>query len=276
MHPHPALSDTSKPILKWVGGKSRLLPQLQPLLPSGKRLIEPFVGAGSVFLGTQYEQYVINDVNSDLAAFWVYLKERPREFGLRAAELFTVENHSQAAYLRVRDEFNSASDRFERAVRLPYLNRFGFNGLHRVNRSGVFNTPYGKPAKLPRFPWEELEAAASKLSRCLVLNGGFAGAMELAGAGDVVYCDPPYLASRRGVSFTAYSTSSFGRAQHLQLIACAVQATQRGARVLISNHDTPEVRDLFKGWELASMQVRRSVSGLASARGAALELVAML
>ena len=67
MHTHPATS-AAKPIWKWSGGKQRLLPQLLPLLPPGKRLIEPFVGAGSVFLAASYDSHVLNDANSDLIA----------------------------------------------------------------------------------------------------------------------------------------------------------------------------------------------------------------
>lgn len=83
MHLHLPLAPKllpSKPCLKWPGGKRRLLPQLLPLLPPGRRLIEPFVGAGSVFLATDYESYVINDANPDLMAMWAALQGRPREY----------------------------------------------------------------------------------------------------------------------------------------------------------------------------------------------------
>lgn len=277
----PALSPASanpasKPFLKWSGGKQRLLPQLLPLLPPGRRLIEPFVGAGSVFLGADYDYYLINDANSDLVAMWVAVKLRPREFAERAAAFFTEAYHTQEAYLQVRDEFNTLVDRFERAVRLPYLNKFGFNGLFRVNRSGVFNTPYGHPAKLPTFPWEQVEAASRKLDRCLVLNGGFAAAMEHAGVGDVVYCDPPYLDSADGTSFTGYTAQAFGRREHEDLIDSAIMAVSRGAHVLISNHDTDEVRNLYRGWHIEAVEVNRSIASESSRRGKVKEVVARL
>ncbi|WP_431102947.1 DNA adenine methylase [Roseateles noduli] len=281
MHAHPTSAAlpplaASKPLLKWPGGKQRLLSQLLPLLPPGSRLVEPFVGAGSVFLAASYDQYVISDANSDLVTMWVALKERPNEYATRASAFFVEEHRSQDAYLRVRAEFNGLVDRFERAVRLPYLNRFGFNGLFRVNRSGAFNTPYGKPAKVPTFPWEQVEAAAAKLERCLVLNGGFAAAMELAGDGDVVYCDPPYLDSETGASFTAYTVDAFGMEQHERLVECARQAVSRGAHVLISNHDTPEVHELYGGWDVCAVEVRRSVAAGSGSRGIAREVVARL
>ena len=177
MQTHPdttsAPTETSKPFLKWSGGKQRLLAELAKRLPRGKRLIEPFVGAGSVFLGLHYDRYVINDANCDLVAVWTALQSRAEEFIERAAALFCEENRSSESYLRLRAKFNAEEDRFERAVLLPYLNRFGFNGLFRVNRAGQFNVPYGQPARLPSFPQREMEAAHRKLQHTTVLNGGF-------------------------------------------------------------------------------------------------------
>jgi DNA adenine methylase len=276
MHKHPSQPGRTKPFLKWIGGKSRLLPKLLPLIPSGTRLIEPFVGAGSVFLASDFPEYVISDANPDLAAVWVALKSRPGEFMARASEFFAAHHHSQEAYVQVRAEFNTEVDRFERAVRLPYLNKFGFNGIYRVNRSGQCNVPYGRPKTLPNFPWQEMEAAAERLSRCTVLAGGFEAAIDLAGRGDVVYCDPPYLASAEGRSFTGYTGQGFGIAEHEALVVAGLRAVERGATVLISNHDTLQTRGLYAGWDLDTLEAFRSVSAAGGARGVAKELVARL
>jgi DNA adenine methylase len=281
MHQHPnstatASASKSKPYLKWTGGKVRLLPILLPLLPAGsKRLIEPFVGAGSVFLGTDYDSYVINDANPDLVSAWVALQARPRQYIQRAAAIFVEENRSREAYLALRERFNAETDAFERAVLLPYLNRFGFNGLFRVNSKGAFNVPYGQPKVLPRFPWEAMEAASRKLERCTVLNGGFRGAIELAGEGDVVYCDPPYVDDETP-SFTQYTAARFGMHQQRELVAVCEQAVHRGATVLISNHDTPSTRELYADWKVVPVSVRRSVSAKVEARGTVGEVVAIL
>lgn len=280
MHQHPAASPTpaatSKPFLKWLGGKQRLLPELAKRLPVGKRLIEPFVGAGSVFLGLPYDNYVVNDVNSDLVAVWSALQNRPREFIDRARKVFCDENHSADAYLQIRARFNNEPDRFERAVLFLYLNRFGFNGLFRVNRAGRFNVPYGRPTSLPGFPLKEMEAAHEKLQRTTILNGGFSFAMEQAGVGDILYCDPPYMDSSKGASFTGYSSSGFTMRDHEELLEAGVRAASRGATVVISNHDTPETRELYRLWHQESVSVRRSIAANASSRGDARELLAML
>lgn len=277
MHPHPEPCNAppSKPFLKWCGGKQRLLRQLAPLLPAGGRLLEPFVGAGSVFLGTRYDRYVINDANLDLIALWRALQQSPDDYMKRAAALFCEKNHSPTAYARIRGEFNGRSRSDERAVLLPYLNRFGFNGLYRVNSSGIFNAPYGSPAKLPSFPWDEMQAASAKLAFVQIESGSYLNILALAGAGDVVYCDPPYLESTRGKSFTGYTPAGFALRDHIELVAAARMAAARGAHVLISNHDTADSRALYDGCRIEALQVSRTMAARAQARAAARELVAI-
>lgn len=253
-----------------------MLNELLPLLPPGRRLIEPFVGAGAVLLGTDYPCYVINDANPDLIAVWSALQLRSDEYINRAAALFVEANRSEEAYRSIRMEFNSCRDRFERAVRFPYLNRFGFNGLFRVNARGEFNVPYGRPPRLPEFPSERMMAAAHKLHRCTVLTADFTAAIDMARADDVVYCDPPYAPSTSGASFTAYTPSRFGAAQHEALVAACLRAVSRGARVLVSNHDTAYTRELYRGWRIETVRVRRTVSAHVGSRRAAAELVAIL
>lgn len=233
------------------------------------------MGAGSVFLATGYDCCVINDANPDLVATWSALQARPREYMERAAELFVDENQSPDAYASIRARFNAEVDSFERAVLLPYLNRFGFNGLFRVNAKGAFNVPYGQPKVLPNFPWNQMEAASRRLERCLILNGGFRAAIEMAEEGDVVYCDPPYV-DDSAPSFTQYTSARFGIHQQYELVKACEAAVERGATVLISNHDTATTRALYAGWDIHEVSVRRSVSADAGARGIAGELVACL
>jgi DNA adenine methylase len=274
MYFHPQ-NQSCRPFLKWAGGKGRLLAQLLPLFPLRGRLVEPFVGAGSVFLAADYDRYLLADANPDLIAVWVSLQQRPAEFIAESQSYFIEANRTEEAFMRIRAEFNQSHDRWERAVRFIYLNKFGFNGLFRVNKSGNYNVPYSRPAVLPRFPFETLEAAALKLQRCTFLNGGFAATLDECGFGDAVYCDPPYVTSEDEPSFTSYTAGGFGAQQQEQLVTCARLAVKRGATVLISNHDTPYARELYRGWELHTLTVRRSISA-SGPRGMANELVAIL
>lgn len=263
-----------KPFLKWAGGKQRLLPELRQILPAGQRLIEPFLGAGSVFLGTDYPEYFLGDANPDLMAVWVALKSNPRGYVERAESLFCDANRSPEAYARLRHEFNSSCDRLDRAALLLYLNRFGFNGIFRVNSKGEMNTPYGKPQQTPSFPSERLEQASYKLQRAQLHIGGFGFLLTQAGAGDVVYCDPPYSDVGQS-SFTAYTGNGFGVREHQELVCQAWEASRRGAYVAISNHDTPHTRALYTGCEIHQLEVRRSIAAKTSARTSTGEVLAV-
>lgn len=277
MQEHPTTSpSTGAGPLKWAGGKQRLLPQLRRLLAPAERLIEPFVGGGSVFLGTSYPRYLLNDANTAVSEFWSALKTDCKSLMRQAQPFFDDAYRSDEAYRRIRDEFNASVCTIEKSAQLLYLNRFCFNGIYRVNRMGKFNVPYGKPNKVPSFPADRCLFAGEKLKSADIMSGDFEPAMGNGGIGDVIYCDPPYLASDRGSSFTSYTATPFGMTEHLRLVSAARAAARRGATVLISNHDTPETRALYSGMELHALTVRRSVSANAAKRGMAGELVAIL
>ena len=275
MQQHPAFTQqSSKPFLKWAGGKQRLLSQLLGRLPQANRLIEPFVGAGSLFLSGRYPRAILNDANADLMALWTFIQERPAQFCADASGLFCEENRNKRAYECIRQKLNSEVDRYERCVRLLYLNRFGFNGLYRVNKAGSMNTPYGYPSSLPAFPWEQIALAHEKLRDVLIFGGDFQFAMSMAGAGDLVYCDPPYL-PMTSAAFK-YTPAGFSLAEHERLVQAARQAVERGATVAISNHDTPEARALYRGFEVHELPSARHIAAKVCARRSARELLAIL
>lgn len=277
-HPHrlkqSTPSETTRPFLKWTGGKQRLLKKIIPHLPQGKRLIEPFLGAGSAFLGTNYLQYVLGDINADLIAVWNALRERPAEFIDRAQALFAAANTDGASYYRIRARFNSLDDRFERAVLIPYLNRFGFNGLFRENGQGAFNVPYGHLSRTPRFPLEEMVAASKKLQHATLHAGGFHPLLAGAKEGDVVYCDPPYAKVVEN-SFIEYNAAGFSPSDHRVLASAAEQTANRGATVLISNSDTPFTRELYRQCEVVVLTAHRSVAANMHSRGRVSEILAI-
>jgi DNA adenine methylase len=265
----------SKPFLRWAGGKQRLVPVLKKLLPPGQRLIEPFVGAGAVSLSCRFEKYLVNDANPDLISIWTSLKYRPAEFINSASNFFSPEHWSQDTYLRVRDEFNMESDRYQRAVRLIYLNKFGFNGLYRVNREGRFNVPYGYPAKMPTFPAEALQLAAMKMEAFDVRCGGYGHIIELAGPGDVVYCDPPYLSDKDEDSSFAYTVNKFGMTEFRHLVVLCEQAALRGARVIVSQVDNVNARLALRNWSIVPIEVHSSIASSVTSRKLRRELIAL-
>ena len=277
MQTHPEVrTNATRPFLKWAGGKQRLIAQLTPLLPPGNRLIEPFVGAGSVFLSTNYDSYLLNDANADLMSVWRIVKSQPVQLWQGASKYFTEEYRSPAGFQELRERFNRTSDAFERAALMLYLNRFAFNGIYRVNSKGEFNTPYAHLKVLPTLNLDVLQAASKRVQHAQLTCGDFADAIEHAGEGDVVYCDPPYSDSEEAPSFVGYTSSRFDHEEHRRLVSCSAAAVRRGATVLISNHDTPETRRLYSGWEHYQLEARRSVSADPARRGMAKELVAVL
>jgi len=265
----------SKPFLKWLGGKRRLATRILSLLPGGGRLIEPFVGAGSVFLASEHEGAVLNDSNPDLMAIYTALQHDPAALITDARALFSGEYLSLEAYRGLREEFNALAPGLRRAALFIYLNRHGFNGLCRYSLAGRYNVPWGKPTVTPHFPESELWAAAARLEHTTLFCGDFAAAFAQVRSGDAVCCDPPYLSLEGKASFTKYDGHGFGIQDHERLVALAREACARGATVAICNHDTPQARSLYGGSEITAIQVARSISASATLRTPASEIIAV-
>lgn len=132
----------NRAFLKWAGGKYPLLDDIKRHLPKGECLVEPFVGAGSVFLNTDFSRYILADINSDLISLYNIVKMRTDEYVQAARELFVPETNCAEVYYQFREEFNKSQDPFRRAVLFLYLNRYGYNGLCRYNLRGEFNVPF--------------------------------------------------------------------------------------------------------------------------------------
>ncbi|PEH74000.1 DNA adenine methylase [Edwardsiella tarda] len=274
----PAARAWQRPFLKWAGGKYSLLPALDQLIPAGNRLIEPFVGGGSVFMNSnKHERFLLADVNPDLINLYQMLavvpdsviSEAMKAFGnLNDAENFTV----------IREAFNAQQlDAVERAAAFLYLNRHCFNGLIRYNRDGFFNVSWGK-YKAPHFPEEEIKAFKRKSHSCVFMNANFSRTLALAGAGDVVYCDPPYEPMPGTAGFTNYAAGGFSWDSQIALAESCVAAHKRGAKIVISNSTAPRVLDLYKchGFTLHRVSARRAISSKGSTRETATDIVASL
>ncbi|MEH4930400.1 Dam family site-specific DNA-(adenine-N6)-methyltransferase [Enterobacter cloacae] len=267
-----------RPFLKWAGGKYSLLPELDRLIPAGKRLVEPFVGGGSVFLNSEkHESYLLADVNADLINLYQMLEVDHIRVCSLAKILFERAN-SEVAYKELRDEFNNQRmGAPERAAAFLFLNRHCFNGLIRYNREGFFNVGWGK-YEAPYFPEIEIKAFKQKSHKCVFMNAGYRRTLALAGEGDVVYCDPPYEPLPGTAGFTNYAAGGFSWADQISLAESCVAAHQRGAKVLISNSTAPRVLELYEqhGFTLHHVDARRAISSKGSTRETAKDIVATL
>ncbi|EBW1656338.1 Dam family site-specific DNA-(adenine-N6)-methyltransferase, partial [Salmonella enterica subsp. enterica serovar Typhimurium] len=141
--------------LKWAGGKYPLVDDIKRHLPEGNCLIEPFMGAGSVFLNTEYDSYILADINSDLIHLYNTVKQHPEKFMKDARLLFTPQMNIAEEFYELRQEFNLSTDPYQRSVLFLYLNRHCYNGLCRYNSKGEYNVPFGRYKK-PYFPETEL------------------------------------------------------------------------------------------------------------------------
>ena len=274
----PAPRTWQRPFLKWAGGKYSLLPELDRLIPAGKRLIEPFVGGGSVFLNSdKHEHFLLADVNPDLINLYTMLDVDHIRVLSFAQELFK-RAANEDAYMELREEFNSQRlSAPERAAAFLYLNRHCFNGLMRYNRSNQFNVGYGSYAA-PHFPSEEVKAFKSRSHKCVFMTAGYRQTLSLAGTDDVVYCDPPYEPLPGTDGFTSYSGAGFSWADQVALAECCVAAHQRGAKVVISNSSAPKVIELYEqhGLNIHHVSARRAMSSKPGTRSAASDIIATL
>jgi len=274
----PAPRNWRRPFLKWAGGKYSLLPELDRLIPAGKRLIEPFVGGGSVFLNVEkHESFLLADVNADLINLYQMLEVDHIRVCSLAKILFERAN-SEEAYKELRDEFNNQRmGAPERAAAFLFLNRHCFNGLISYNREGFFNVGWGK-YEAPYFPEIEIKAFKQKSHKCVFMNAGYRRTLALAGEGDVVYCDPPYEPLPGTAGFTNYAAGGFSWADQISLAESCVAAHQRGAKVLISNSTAPRVLELYEqhGFTLHYVDARRAISSKGSTRETAKDIVATL
>lgn len=227
-----------------------------------------------MFLNTDYDAYVLNDINPDLIGLYNHLKRQPDNFIHEARKLFVAEHNHKTAYYRLRTQFNQTEAGFERAQLFLFLNRHGFNGLCRYNKKGGFNVPFGSYKK-PYFPEKELWAFAEKAQKATFICESYADAMARAEEDWVIYCDPPMRPSppRRA------SPAIRPVASPWMIRPCwpgwhAIPPPTR-VPVLISNHDIELTRELYRGARLDEILVKRTISRNGGSRNKVAELLAL-
>jgi DNA adenine methylase len=272
-----------KSFLKWAGGKYKLLPKLIPLLDSfeDKKLkqtfIEPFLGSGTVFLNfNKVNNFILNDSNKDLIHIFSAL-QGDNDFIEKSSLYFKDLNNDQDFFKKIVVQFNQVATPEQRAQMFIYLNKHCFNGLMRFNKSGYFNTPFGK-YKSVAFPREALTTMKAKIAinNVSFLNRSFEVILENSGFGDIVYCDPPYVDIDEQISFKQYGKDVFGLEEQKLLAQLAWEAAQRGAKVVISNHFTDLTKKLYKNCSnYEVIDVKRTISSKGDDRKTVKEILAV-
>lgn len=270
----------AKPFLKWAGGKRGLLPQLTPLLPEKfGSYFEPFVGGGALFFHLQESREGIraqlSDLNRELVDCYLAIRECPKEVIGHLHSFDRPEEKVEAFYYELRSK-PGVGFPSERAARTIYLNKMGFNGLYRVNRSGGFNVPFGRAPDRDFCDVDGIMAASEALQHVIIAHEPHKAASERAKEGDLVYFDPPYLPiskKEEGKSFTAYTKDTFGIVQHCELAAQFKRLASFGVKVMLSNSDMPEIRELYKGFDIQTISAPRSINSKGDGRGRVSEIV---
>ncbi|WP_062726137.1 Dam family site-specific DNA-(adenine-N6)-methyltransferase, partial [Legionella pneumophila] len=252
----------------------QIINKIRASLPKGARLIEPFVGSGAVFLNTNYNKFILADINADLINLFEHLKFEKHDFIHFCKQFFTAEFNKKSTFLSLRTEFNSTTDSHLKAALFIYLNRHAFNGLMRYNSSGMFNTAFGDYKK-PYFPENEMLVFIQKAEKAEFKCADYSVIMGEAIKGDVVYCDPPYVPLSASANFTKYHSTAFGQEDQRRLVELAKELAAKGIPVILSNHDTAFTQNLYQGSSIISFEVQRNISCNGSTRGRAREMLAL-
>lgn len=268
------MNERLRPILKWAGGKRSLADRILDELPEQiETYYEPFVGGAAVFLALaeakRFRRAVITDKNRELINLYQVVRDHLVKL-LKALEGLQ-EHTSEDDYYEIRAQ--TGGTKVERAARLIYLNKTGYNGLYRVNSKGGFNVPYGRYKRPRIYDPDRLTAAAMALDGVEIRVADFEEACKDAKRGDAVYLDPPYLPLSKTASFSAYHSEAFGLPEHERLAKVFAKLQKRGVAAVLSNSATPDTRRLFQAFKCSDVSVRRPINSVASRRGAVSELL---
>lgn len=261
----------NKTILKWAGSKVGIMEQLRPHLPKTKRLVEPFAGSCAVMMNTDYEQYLIADVNSDLIDLYKLISDPIED--LFDGLAFKWEGfNKEEVYYSLRDSFNNRKlCPVNRAIFFLILNRHCYNGLCRYSQKTGFNVPFGHYKKT-YFPEKEIVAFAEKAGKAEIACLPWQDTLSLVEFGDGVYCDPPYM----GTGFTQYSAAGFTDKDQEELAFALKDLNDlQGNPVTISN--SPAAKELYAdlGFTIHEIEAPRTIAASGN-RKKAPEIIAVL
>lgn len=272
-----------KPIVKWAGGKSRLLPELLKNVPKSiDTYVEPFAGGAALFFelarrtrdkdgAGQFRHARLADRNAELVTCYRAVRDSVED----VVEALQPYRYDRELYYATRAQDPKAMSDAARAARLLFLNRTCYNGLWRVNSKGQFNVPFGRHTNPTILDAEHLREASKLLAGVEILLADFSEATAGVTRRDFIYFDPPYVPVSKTADFTAYSAEKFGPDEQQRLSAELRALKTRGVRALLSNADTKETRRLYDGLPMRTVQMRRHINRDPMKRGDAAELIVM-
>lgn len=254
-----------KPFVKWVGGKRQLLKQFRELglyppeafNPITSTYHEPFVGGGAVFFDLLPKNAKLSDLNNELVITYNVIKNNVEEL------IKSLQKHiyDKEYYLEVRAKKVENLSNIEVASRFIFLNRTGFNGLYRVNKSGQFNVPFGRYSNPIICDEDNLRRVSDVLQDVVITHQDYKNVLGTAKSGDFIYFDPPYYPINTTSSFTSYTVEGFLEKEQTELRDTFVRLHERGCFVMLSNSDTPFINELYS--ELEGVSINKIIAGRA-------------
>ena len=287
-----------KPFIKWVGGKSQLIEQLDAQLPADfdsledVTYIEPFVGGGAMlFYMLQHypniNHAIINDIKPDLTTCYRTVRDNPKEL---IASLQDIENtylslNTEEArkefFMVVRNRYNEKNlDPIENTTKFFFLNKTCFNGLYRVNKKGLFNVPFGRYSNPTICNPETILKDSELLQRVEILNGDFEETFKYAQGNTLFYFDPPYRPLSDTSSFNNYAKEAFNDDAQIRLKKYCDRINDAGFKFMLSNSDGKSVNGednffdvLYAAYQIERVLASRSINSNPNKRGKLTEIL---
>lgn len=264
------------PVLKWVGGKRQLLPEIKKYIPQFSTYYEPFVGGGAVLFYLQPKKVVINDINWELINVYQVIRDNVEEL---IEDLNKHKNEEEYFYKireldREKEKYESLTN-VEKASRILFLNKTCYNGLFRVNKAGEFNTPYGnyKNPNIVNAP--TLRAVSNYFNKANITFKccDYEQSLKNIRKGAFVYFDPPYDPVSNSANFTGYDKGGFDREEQKRLKSICDKLNKRGIKFLLSNSATDYILDLYSDYTIEIIKAKRAINSNPNKRGAVDEVL---
>lgn len=288
----------AKPFIKWVGGKSQLIEQLDAQLPAdfGKwenvTYVEPFVGGGAMlfYILQRYpniKRAVINDINPDLANCYRTVRDNPEELIASLKDIegsylaLETEEARKEFFMAVRARYNEKNlDPIENTTKFFFLNRTCFNGLYRVNKKGLFNVPFGRYSNPTICDPETIRKDSELLQRVEILNGDFEATFDYAQGKTLFYFDPPYRPLSDTSSFNDYAKEAFNDDAQIRLKEYCDKINTAGYSFMLSNSDCKGKNEednffdvLYSAYKIERVWASRSINSNPNKRGKLTEIL---
>ncbi len=269
----------AKPFVKWAGGKRQIIDKLKQYVPDEySTYYEPFIGGGALLFELAPKNAVINDSNEELMNVYKCLCDEEKFKKMCSLLNHYEREHSEDFYYEIRNKdknkntYNRLSD-YTKAARTIYLNKACFNGLYRVNKKNEFNVPFGKKTKVNTYEGSNLITVSNYLTmnNIKILSVDFEEAVKNVKEKDFVYFDPPYDSETS--TFNSYTEEGFNRDEQIRLAKVFKELDRKGAFVMLSNHNTSLINDLYKEYNIHLIEAKRNINSNGKKRGKVEEVI---